>query len=172
MFTVMSFSSSICMTQGKGPTASVRLLNGCGHDSQMTTPLASLLHRSSDIQSNPTTTGMLALHASIWLSQLSLRPSSSPLHWGHSSLLSLSFSKVLTISLPHLWDFHSASALSVKTYLTDTNRLLNQVSGPTDRMLSGHVRTSAEAEDLPRPSWKHERRQTWTLRLPFAQLLG
>lgn len=52
----MSFSSLIYMTQGKGPTAPVRLLNGCGHDSQMTTTLASLLHRSSDIQSNPTTT--------------------------------------------------------------------------------------------------------------------
>lgn len=114
---------------GKGPTASVGLLNGCNRDSSMLSwhlPCEALmLHQILP--------PLVAPHPSIWLSELSLRPSLSPFHWGHSSLLPLSFSKVFIISLPHFWNF--IQSLYVETLL-EINRgwtkwTTNKSIGPT-----------------------------------------
>lgn len=115
---------------GKGPIASARLLNGCHRLSPMLSSPSPLHEALTFHQILPP---LLAPHPSIWLSQLSLRPSLSPLHRRHSFLLPLSFSKAFIISLPHFWNF--IQPLAVKTHL-GVQRTLNQgsnkqVDGPT-----------------------------------------
>ena len=155
---------------GKGPIASARRLNGCHRLSPMLSSPSPLHEALTLHQILPP---VLAPHPSIWLSQLSLRLSLSPLHRRHSSLLPLSFSKAFIISLPHFWNF--IQPLAVKTHLEFNRRwtkgATNKLMGPTRQEGCWVVRHSwwdSRSRSLTRATWKDERWQTWTFILPFV----